>query len=161
MIEPIMKELHEHMEKTLATLQKELAGVRTGRASAGILDHVRVDYYGTPTPITQMAQVAVPDARMITIQPWDKSSLSTIEKAIQTSDLGLNPQNDGNVIRLVLPELSGDRRKELAKHVKKLAEDVRVAVRSNRRHANDKLKKLEKDKQITADELHAAEARVE
>ena len=129
-----------------------VASIRTGRASANLLDNVRVDYYGNPTPVTQMASVSVPDARTIVIQPWEAGQLKAVEKAIQIADLGLNPQNDGKVIRLVMPTLTEERRKQLAKSVGKVAEEGRVAVRNIRREANDKLKALGKDKKASEDE---------
>jgi len=133
-------------------LAREFAGVRTGRASAGLLESVRVDYYGTPTPVAQMASVTVPDARTLMVQPWDATQLKAIEKAIIASDLGLTPSNDGKAIRLTLPTPTEERRKQLAKSVGKIAEDSRVAIRNLRREANEKLKALAKDKQVSEDE---------
>jgi ribosome recycling factor len=140
------------MEKALADLQHALAAIRTGRASVGIFDNIRVDYYGTPTPLNQVANLHVPEATMITIQPWDASLIGAIEKAIQTSELGLNPANDGKVIRVPIPALTEERRKEIAKRLHGVAEDHRVAVRNVRRDANDHMKKLLKDKLISEDE---------
>ncbi|MCA9771240.1 MAG: ribosome recycling factor [Myxococcales bacterium] len=161
MIDDTLLELDDHLRKSLDSFKRELAGVRTGRASAHLLDHIRVDYYGTETPINQLATVNVPEARMIVIQPWDKGGMPAIEKALRTSDLGLNPQSDGSIIRLVLPTLTEERRKDLVKHVKKVGEDIRVAMRNSRRHANEALKKLEKSKEITEDDLRRASDEVQ
>jgi ribosome recycling factor len=147
-----LKETDTRMTAAVDTLVRELASVRTGRASANLLDTVRADYYGTPTPVNQMASVSVPDARTLVIQPWEANQLAAIEKAILKSDLGLTPLNDGKVIRLSIPSPTEDRRKQLAKSVAKLAEDTRVAVRNVRRDANDRLKGLAKDKKISEDE---------
>lgn len=151
----------EKMKKTVSVLNNEYAGMRAGRANASVLDKIRVDYYGTPTPINQMAAVSVAEARILTIQPWDKTTLAPIEKAILASDIGINPQNDGVVIRLVFPQLTEERRKELGKDVKKMAEDSRVAIRSIRRDALDKLKKMEKASEITEDDLKVAEKKIQ
>ncbi len=151
----------EKMKKTVSVLNNEYAGMRAGRANASVLDKIRVDYYGTPTPINQMAAVSVAEARILTIQPWDKTTLAPIEKAILASDIGINPQNDGVVIRLVFPQLTEERRKELGKDVKKMAEDSRVAVRSIRRDALDKLRKMEKASEITEDDLKVAEKKIQ
>lgn len=140
------------MEKALADLQHALAAIRTGRASVAIFDNLRVDYYGTPTPLNQVANLHVPEPTMITIQPWDASLISAIEKAIQTSELGLNPANDGKLIRVPIPALTEERRKEIAKRLHHIAEDHRVAVRNVRRDANDHMKKLLKDKAISEDD---------
>ncbi|HZT28714.1 MAG TPA: ribosome recycling factor [Bryobacteraceae bacterium] len=140
------------MEKALTDLQHEMASIRTGRASLSILDHIRVDYYGTPTPLNQVATLHVPEPSMITIQPWDVSQIGPIEKAIRVSDLGLNPANDGKLIRLPIPPLTEERRKELVKRLHAVAEHHRVAVRNIRRDANEAVKKLLKDKKITEDE---------
>ena len=151
----------EKMGKTLSALNNEYSSMRAGRANAAVLDKIRVDYYGTPTPINQMAAVSVAEARILTIQPWDKSCLSSIEKAIQTSDLGINPQNDGSVIRLTFPPLTEDRRKDLCKDAKKMAEESRVSVRSVRRDCMDKLKKMEKASEITEDDLKNGEKKIQ
>lgn len=151
----------EKMKKTVSVLNSEYAGMRAGRANASVLDKIRVDYYGTPTPINQMAAVSVAEARILTIQPWDKTTLAPIEKAILASDIGINPQNDGVVIRLVFPQLTEERRKDLCKDVKKMAEDSRVAVRSIRRDAIDKVKKMEKASEITEDDLKIAEKKIQ
>jgi ribosome recycling factor len=151
-MQPTLKETDARMTAAVETLVRELASVRTGRASANLLDTVRADYYGTPTPVNQMASVSVPDARTLMIQPWEANQLAAIEKAILKSDLGLTPVNDGKVIRLSIPSPTEERRKQLAKSVAKLAEDTRVAVRNVRRDANDQLKGLAKDKKISEDE---------
>ncbi len=151
----------EKMEKTLNNLHSEYASIRAGRASAAVLDRISVDYYGTPTPINQLATVSVAEARILTIQPWDKSVLSAIEKAIQTSDIGINPANDGSLLRLVFPPLTEDRRKEIVKDIKKKAEEAKVAVRSIRRDAIDKLKKKQKASEITEDDLSNGEEKTQ
>jgi len=148
-----LKMYEEKMDKTLDSLMNEYASIRAGRANPHVLDKIKVDYYGTPTPIQQVGNISVPEARIIVIQPWEKSLLKPIEKAIQTSDLGINPNNDGSCIRLVFPELTEDRRKELAKDVKKKGENAKVAIRNIRRDANDTFKKMEKNDEITEDEL--------
>ena len=150
----VLKDLDARMKTALEALGREFASIRTGRASPNLLDGVRVEYYGNPTPLNQMASVTVPDARTIVIQPWEASQLKAIEKAIQIADLGVNPQNDGKLIRLVMPTLTEERRKQLAKSVGKAAEEGRVAIRNIRREANDKLKAMAKDKKapITEDE---------
>jgi ribosome recycling factor len=153
-MQTVLKDLDSRMSSALDVLGREFAGVRTGRASAGLLEAIRVDYYGTPTPIHQMASVSVPDARTLMIQPWEATQLKEIEKAIMKSDLGLQPANDGKVIRLTMPTPTEERRKQLVKTVHKMAEDARVAVRNVRREANDKLKAMAKDKKtpITEDD---------
>lgn len=151
----------EKMTKTISALNSEYNSIRAGRASAAVLDRIRVDYYGTPTPINQLAAVSVAEARILTIQPWDKSVLSAIEKAIQTSDIGINPQNDGVVIRLTFPPLTEDRRKEIVKTVRSTAEDSKVAIRSIRRDCIDKLKKMQKDSEITEDDLKQGEKKIQ
>jgi ribosome recycling factor len=148
----VMKDVETKMTSALEALGRELATVRTGRASAGLLDGIRVDYYGTPTPVNQMASISVPDARTIVIQPWEASQLKAIEKAIMTSDLGLTPVNDGKIVRLAMPSPTEERRKQLAKTVHKIAEESRVVVRNLRREANDRLKAMAKDKKISEDE---------
>jgi ribosome recycling factor len=145
-------EAEEKMRKTIENLKKDFLRIRTGRASPALLDGIKVDYYGTPVPVSQTAAISIPDARLIMIQPWEKNMLGPIEKAIQAANLGLNPQNDGNVIRIPIPPLSEERRAELFKQCKKISEDSKVAIRNIRRDANDKVKKAEKDKQITQDE---------
>jgi ribosome recycling factor len=148
----VLKDLESRMQAAVDALTREFAGLRTGRANAALLDAVRVEAYGNLTPINQLASVSVPDPRTIVIQPWDASQMKEIEKGIARSDLGLTPSNDGKVIRLTLPTLTEDRRKQLAKTVGKFAEDARVAIRNARREANDKLKALAKDKKISEDE---------
>jgi ribosome recycling factor len=144
--------LKARMEKALSDLQHEMASIRTGRASLGILDHIRVDYYGSPTPLNQVANLHVPEPSLITIQPWDVSQIGPIERAIRVSDLGLNPSNDGKIIRLPIPPLTEERRKELVKRLHGVAEHHRVAVRNIRRDGNEAVKKLLKDKKITEDD---------
>ena len=151
----------EKMGKTISVLNSEYGAIRAGRASAAVLDKVRVDYYGTPTPINQMAAISVAEARILVIQPWDSSTLNSIEKAIQTSDIGINPQNDGKVIRLTFPQLTEERRRDLSKEVKKIAEESRVAIRSIRRDCIDKVKKMEKASEITEDDLKIAEKKLQ
>jgi ribosome recycling factor len=142
----------KRMEKAIEDFRKELASIRTGRASIAILDNIQVDYYGVPTPINQVAQLATPEATLVTVQPYDVSLVGPIEKSIRGSDLGLNPSNDGRLIRIPIPPLTEDRRKTLAKHVHKVLEDHRTAVRNVRRDVNDHLKKMLKDKAISEDE---------
>ena len=149
----VLNTAKEKMEKTLKVLGSDFAAIRAGRANPAVLDRIQVDYYGTPTPINQMAAISVQDARVLVIQPWDKSSLKSIEKAIQASDLGINPANDGSVIRLAFPQLTEERRKELCKEIKKMGEESKVAVRSIRRDANDKIKAMKKDGELTEDDV--------
>lgn len=149
------------MNKSLDALQNEYASIRAGRANPHVLDKLKVDYYGSPTPIQQVGNISVPEARMIVIQPWEKSLLKSIEKAILTSDLGINPTNDGTVIRLVFPELTEERRKDLAKDVKKKGEATKVAIRNIRRDANDAFKKMEKADEISEDDLKEAEEKIQ
>lgn len=153
MPEQIIKNLEEKMTKAITSLQREFASIRAGRASASVLDRLSVEYYGVPTPINQVAGISVPEPKMLVISPYEKSLLSDIEKAIQASDLGLNPANDGTVIRIVFPALTEERRKELAKQVGKESEGAKVAVRNVRRDAMDAIKKLEKNSEITEDDL--------
>jgi ribosome recycling factor len=143
----------ERMTKAIQAYTRELASIRAGRASASLLDRIQVDYYGAPTPVNQLAGISVPEARLLVIQPYDKTILGEIEKAILKSDLGLNPSNDGSIIRLAIPQLTEERRKELAKVVKKEAEEAKIAVRNIRRDGNEDLKKLEKNGEITEDDL--------
>lgn len=149
----VYKQLEGKMEKTIEALKYEFTTIRTGRANAQMLDKVRVDYYGTPTPINQVGAISVPEPRTLMISPWDKSAMTEIEKAIRNSDLGLNPTNDGQVIRISVPALTEERRKELVKRAHKVSEEFKVRLRNERRDANDTLKKMEKDGEITADEL--------
>jgi ribosome recycling factor len=151
-MQDVLKDLEARMAAALDALSREFASVRTGRASASLLDGIRVDYYGTMTPISQMASVSVPDARTITIQPWEANQLKEIEKAIIKSDLGITPNNDGKLLRLSMPSLTEERRKQLAKSVGKVAEEGRVAVRNVRREANERLKALARDKKLSEDE---------
>ncbi|HUI57729.1 MAG TPA: ribosome recycling factor [Bryobacteraceae bacterium] len=151
-IKEVESNIKARMEKAVSDLQHEMAAIRTGRASLGILDHIRVDYYGTPTPLNQVANLHVPEPSLITIQPWDVSQIGPIEKAIRTSDLGLNPANDGKIIRLPIPPLTEERRKELVKRLHAAAEHHRVSVRNIRRDGNEAVKKLAKDKKITEDD---------
>lgn len=156
-----LKIYEQKMDKSLDVLQEEYASIRAGRANPHVLDKIKVDYYGTPTPLQQVGNITVPEARMIQIQPWEKSLLKGIEKAIQTSDIGINPTNDGNVIRLVFPELTEERRKELVKDIKKKGEAVKVAIRNIRRDANEAIKKLEKAGEISEDERDESEEKIQ
>ncbi len=153
---PALKDLYgdlkRRMDQAVATFQSQLGSTRTGRASAHMLDAIKVDYYGTPTPISQMAQVSAPEPQMIVIQPWDPSVIKEIEKAIQASDLGFNPQSDGKIIRIPVPPMTEERRRDVVKHLNKVLEEHRTAVRNVRRDGNDALKKLAKDKKISEDE---------
>jgi ribosome recycling factor len=151
-MQAVLKDLDTRMTTALDALAREFATVRTGRASTALLDSVRVDYYGTPTPISQMASLSTPDARTLVIQPWEVAQLKEIEKAITKADLGVTPANDGKLIRLTMPTPTEERRKQLVKTIGKMAEDARVAVRNIRREANDKLKTLAKDKKVSEDE---------
>ncbi|MBR1771738.1 MAG: ribosome recycling factor [Lachnospiraceae bacterium] len=151
-----LQQYDDKMKKTVEFLEKDYAGLRAGRANPHVLDKLRVDYYGTPTPIQQVGNVTVPEARIIQIAPWEKTMIREIEKAIQTSDIGINPSNDGSVIRLVFPELTEERRKDLAKDVKKKAEEAKVAVRNIRRDGNDAFKKLAKT-EVSEDEIQQLE----
>ena len=153
MDENFIKDVEGKMEKTLGALKTDLGKVRTGRASLALLDHLRVAYYGTPTPLQQVASLSVPEPRTITIQPWDTSVIGEIEKAILKSELGLTPANDGKIIRISIPRLTEERRKELVKVVKKMAEGTKVAMRNIRRDANEGLKEMEKNKKISQDQL--------
>ncbi len=157
----VHKQLKEKMEKTLSVLKEELGVIRAGRANPKMLDKVVVDYYGTPTPLKQMAGVSSPEPRAIVVQPWDLSALRDIEKAIATSDLGLNPSNDGKIIRIVIPQLTEERRKDLVKLVGKTGENAKVALRNERRNANEAIKKLEKNGEIAEDEAKKAQDEVQ
>ena len=159
--ESVLLDSEDRMDKALGALDRDFSRLRTGRASTGLVDNIKVDYYGTPTPISQLASVAIPDSRTITIQPWDRGAFASVEKAILKSDLGLTPVNDGRIIRINIPPLTEERRKELVKVARKYTEDAKVAVRNVRRDANDSLKKLEKEKTITEDEQKKAEAEVQ
>src|SRR6266481_9958619 len=155
-VKEIEASVKNRMEKAVTDLQHAMASIRTGRASVSLLDHIRVDYYGTPTPLNQVGNLHVPDPTLITVQPWDVSQIGAIEKAIRSSDLGLNPANDGKLIRIPIPPLNEERRKELVKHLHSVAEDHRVAIRNIRRDGNEVVKKLLKDKKIAEDEERRA-----
>jgi len=157
MIEDVLADAKDRMGKAVEALRKELVTIRTGRAHPGLIEHLRVDYYGAPTPLNQLATINVPEPRLLTIQPWDHQSLGAIEKAILKSDLGLNPSNDGNIIRLVIPQLTEERRKELAKVVRKKVEEGRVAVRNVRRERHDELRRLQREKDISEDAQYVAQ----
>lgn len=157
----IHKQLEEKMNGTIDALKFEFGTIRAGRANAQMLDKIRVDYYGTPTPINQIGAISVPEPRILMISPWDKSAMHEIEKAIANSDLGLNPSNDGEVIRLSVPALTEERRKELAKKASKAAEEFKVRIRNERRDANEKIKKMEKGGELTEDELKKAQDEVQ
>ena len=161
MIESIYDETRESMGKTVTALRNELKRVRTGRASLSILDGIKVDYYGTPTPLNQMSTLAVPESRLITIQPWDISVIKDIEKALLKSDLGLTPSNDGKIIRISIPALTEERRKELVKIVRKICEDYKVSVRNIRRDSNELLKSMKKDGEISEDDAFKAQDEVQ
>ncbi|MBQ8531832.1 MAG: ribosome recycling factor [Clostridia bacterium] len=157
----LIKNTEEKMNKTVSVLERDYKSIRAGRANASVLDRITVDYYGAPTPIQQMAAVSIPEPRVLMIQPWDASTLKTIEKAILTSDIGINPQNDGRVIRLSFPPLTEERRKEIVKEVKKVAEDSKVAVRNTRRDAIEKLKALKKANTVTEDDVANGEKKIQ
>ncbi|HVN72348.1 MAG TPA: ribosome recycling factor [Desulfomonilia bacterium] len=161
MVDDIINEMKREMGKTVESMKGSLQKVRTGRASIGILDGIMVDYYGTPTPMNQLATMSVPEARLITIQPWDKGALAPIEKAILKSELGLTPNNDGRIIRVPIPPLNEERRRDLVKMIKKTAEEFRVEIRNHRRDANALLKDLEKEKEINKDELKVSQDKVQ
>ncbi len=161
MYKDVLAKADSGMEKAIEALRKELARVRTGRASTTLLDEVRVDYYGTPTPLSQVGTLAVPEPRLITIQPWEKKMIPDIERAIFKSDLGLNPTSDGALVRIIIPPLTEERRKEMVKQVKKTGEECKIAIRNIRRDGNDGLKKLEKNKEISEDELKRAEKEIQ
>lgn len=161
MIDAIFKELNDKMDRSIDALHREIAKLRTGRASLSMLEGIRVDYYGTPTPINQLATMSIPESRLITIQPWDAGALSDIEKAVMNSDMGLTPTNDGKLIRISIPQLTEERRKEIVKTAKKNAEEGKVAIRNNRRDANESIKKLEKDKTISQDDLKKSQTKIQ
>lgn len=160
-IDDIQLEAQDRMEKTIEDLRREMGSLRTGRASVHLLDTIRVDYYGSLTPLSQMANLSAPDPTLLQIQPWDSSQIGAIERAIQTSDLGLNPQNDGKLIRLPIPPLTQERRQQFVKQLHQMTEKHRVAVRNLRRDANDAVKRLEKDKVISEDEARAAQDEIQ
>jgi len=153
--------IEKRMEKTIASLKSELATIRTGRANAALLDHVRVSYYGSDVPVSQIGSISVPEPRMLMVAPWEKTALADLEKAILASDLGLNPSNDGEVIRIILPELTEDRRKDLVKQVKQVGEKAKVSVRNIRRDGNDDVKKQEKDESLPEDEVKRMQDKVQ
>lgn len=157
----VFEKAKEKMEKSVSSLKYEYNSIRAGRANAAVLDKVQVDYYGCPTPINQMAAISVPEARILAIQPWDASTLTLIEKAIQTSDIGINPSNDGRVIRLVFPALTEERRKQLSKDVAQLAEEAKVGVRNIRRDCIDKIKAMKKNSEITEDDQKYGEEEIQ
>lgn len=157
----VIKTYDEKMSKSVKHLETEFAEIRAGRANPAVLDKLRVNYYDTPTPINQIAAVSITEARTLTIQPWDMSMLRAIEKAIQTSDIGINPQNDGKVIRMVFPPLTEDRRREIVKEIGKMGEEAKVAVRSIRREAMEKLKAMKKNGEITEDDLKHGEKKIQ
>ena len=161
MVEEIFEDLNDRMGKSIETLKREYSRLRTGRASLSLLDGIRVSYYDTPTPLNQMASLAVPEPRLIVIQPWDKTAIGDIEKAILKSELGLTPMNDGKVIRIAIPPLAEERRKELVKVARKIAEDNKVAIRNIRRDANEMLKDLKTEKEITEDDLYRTQDEVQ
>ncbi len=160
-MQSVISNSENRMKKSIASLQADYAQLRTGRANAALFDKIKVDYYGTETPLAQVASISVPEARMVVIQPWDKSVLPQIEKAILKSELGLNPNNDGKLIRISFPALTADRRKELAKGAKATAENARVAVRNIRRDAMDELKKMQKNAEISEDQQKEGETRIQ
>jgi ribosome recycling factor len=161
MTKDVTANMKDHMEKSVEALRREYQKVRTGRANLGLLDDVRIDYYGTPSPLSQVATLAVPEPRTITLQPWESKMIPLIEKAIMNANLGITPANDGKLIRLNLPALTEERRKDIVKQLKKMAEEAKVAVRNIRRDAIDELKKLEKNKKISEDELKRGEKEVQ
>ena len=156
-----IKKASESMERRVSHMQQEFSEIRAGRANPGVLDKVKVDYYGAPTPVNQLAAVSVTEARTLTVQPWDMSVLRQIEKAIQTSDIGINPQNDGKIIRLIFPPLTEDRRKEIVKDVQKIAEETKIQIRNVRRELIDKLKAMKKDGELTEDDLKQGEKKAQ
>jgi ribosome recycling factor len=157
MLKDVMTNAEDKMNKTVSVLKRDLSSMKAGRANPSILDRLEAEYYGTPTPLNQLANISAPEPRVLLIQPYDKTSVKAIEKSILTSDLGLNPSNDGSVIRLVIPELTEETRKNIVKNVKKAGEEAKVAVRAIRRDANDKVKTLKKDNEITEDEVKKSE----
>lgn len=161
MVNDVLKDLQASLEKSIESFRRDLAKVRTGRANLAILDGIKVDYYGTPTPLNQVASLNVPDARLITVKPWEKNLIPEIEKSIRAAQLGLNPNSDGEIVRVPTPALTEERRKELVKVVKKMSEEAKVALRGHRRDANEMLKDFLKDKQITEDEEKAGLKKVQ
>jgi len=161
MVDDLFHDTEHKMERSLAALRKDLSRIRTGRASLALLEGITVDYYGTPTPLNQVATLAVPESRLITIQPWDKAQLGLVEKSIQRSDLGLTPINDGKIIRLAIPPLTAERRKDLVKQVKKIGEEAKIALRNVRREGNDALREREKAKQISEDDWRRSQEQMQ
>ena len=161
MIKDITQKLEEKMQKTISVLKRDLSTMKAGRANPTMLDRIQVNYYGSPCPLNQVANISAPEPRVLAISPWEKSLIKEIEKAILTSDLGINPSNDGNVIRLVVPELTEETRRNLVKAVKKTGEESKIAIRAIRKEANDKIKALKKDGEISEDELKSAEEKVQ
>lgn len=161
MVDDVLGELAGSIDGSMKSLKVNLAKLRTGRANLALLDDVRVEYYGTPTPLNQCANLAVADARLITVRPWDKNLIGDIEKAIQSADIGITPQSDGDIIRLPVPPLTEERRKDLVKHAKQRGEEARISVRNHRRDANEMLKELEKEKEISQDDLKRALEKVQ
>lgn len=160
-MEQLLKDTEEKMVKSIDALSRDYAEIRAGRANPKVLDRVMVDYYGTPTPIQQVAAISVPEGRILQIQPWDANLVKDIEKAIQASDIGINPQNDGRIIRLIFPQLTEERRKELCKGISKRGEDAKVAIRNVRRDAVDKAKAMKKNNEITEDDLSSLEKKIQ
>ena len=160
-MQSVLKDCEKKMDKAILSLEKEFSRLRTGRASTGLVEDVMVDYYGTLTPLNQLASVSIPDSRTISIQPWDRNAFSSVEKAIMKSDLGLNPVNDGKVIRINIPPLTEERRKDLVKLAKKYAEDAKIAIRNIRRDANDAIKKMKNNKDLSEDEMHKGQDEVQ
>jgi len=161
MYKPVIATAKEKMKKTLAVIQKDLTTLRAGRANPQILDKITVDYYGSPTPLNQLGNISAPEPRMLVISLWDSKMIGAVEKAILKSDIGINPSNDGKVIRLMVPELNAERRKDLVKQVRKMVEEGKVAIRAIRRDANDQIKKLKKDSKITEDDAKLAETELQ
>ncbi len=157
----VLEQMKQEMEQTLGSLRADFSKVRTGRASTSLIEGVMVEYYGSPTPLNQLASLSVPEARLLVVQPYEKNIVGAVEKAIYRADLGLTPINDGKVIRVPIPELTEERRKDFVRKIRKSAEDYRVSMRNHRRDANDYLKEMQKDKEMTEDELHAAQDRVQ
>jgi ribosome recycling factor len=158
---PVLDVLRKEMEQTLEALRKELAKVRSGRASTALIEGVLVDYYGTRTPLNQLAALSAPEPRLLVVQPYDRSVIGSIEKAIYQSDLGLTPMNDGKLIRIPIPELTEERRRELVRHIRKVAEEYRVSMRNHRRDANERIKKMQKDKQLAEDDARTLQDKVQ
>ena len=161
MLDDVVKDLRTSIDKAMEALRRDLSRIRTGRAHPSMLEAIRVDYYGTPTPISQMANVAVPEPRLLTVKPWEKSQVKAIDKAIRESDLGLNPQSDGDVLRIPIPALTEDRRKDLVKTVRKHAEECKVVIRKHRREANEMVDQLDKDGEVSQDDADRGKKKIE